>query len=177
MVCKRRESSIVHQYTKYVKNEGGGSGGNIMLNRGAVIPMLGVNYDSLVGFMREAFKGGGFGRVRLLEICIGFLSSDTEVLTNTEYWVFRYRVLTNTEYWVFEYGVLTNTEYWVFECGVLTNMEYWVFGYGVLAVNMFLLIVDQSITYDISADVDTTYSSKSGNGLEFFKFFRYCVFF
>ncbi|GJX83151.1 hypothetical protein Tco_0332632 [Tanacetum coccineum] len=49
-------------------------------------------------------------------------------------------------------------------------MEYWVFGYGALAVNVIFLIVDQSIIYGVSADVDTVYSSKSGNGLEFFKF-------
>ncbi|GJV02339.1 integrase, catalytic region, zinc finger, CCHC-type containing protein [Tanacetum coccineum] len=39
----------------------------------------------------------------------------------------------------------------------------------VLAVNMLFLIADQSTIYDISTDVDTVYSSKSGNGLEFFK--------
>ncbi|GJT27655.1 berberine bridge enzyme-like protein 22 [Tanacetum coccineum] len=87
----------------------------------------------------------------------------------TAYWIFGYEVLTNTDYWFSGYGVLTNTEYWVFEYGVLTNMEYWVFRYGVLAVNVLFLIVDQSIIYGVSADVDTTYSSKSGNGLEFFK--------
>ncbi|GJV48604.1 putative mitochondrial protein, partial [Tanacetum coccineum] len=75
----------------------------------------------------------------------------------------RYGVLTNTEYWFFGYGVLTNTDYWFFGYEVLTNMEYWVFGYGVLAVNMLFLIVDQSIIYGVSADVDTAYSSKSGN--------------
>ncbi|GKG24503.1 hypothetical protein Tco_0395131, partial [Tanacetum coccineum] len=42
---------------------------------------------------------------------------------------------------------------------VLTNTEYCGFRYGVLAENMFLLIVDQSIIYGVSADVDTAYSS------------------
>ncbi|GJS27952.1 reverse transcriptase domain-containing protein [Tanacetum coccineum] len=50
-------------------------------------------------------------------------------------------------------------------------------GYGVLAVNVFLQNVDQSILYGVSADVDTTYSSKSGNGLEFVKVLGYGVFF
>nr|GEY53041.1 hypothetical protein [Tanacetum cinerariifolium] len=57
------------------------------------------------------------------------------------------------------------------------DTEYWVFRYEVLAENVFLLIVDQSIIYGVSADVDTTYSSKSDNGLEFFKVFRYGIFF
>nr|GEV66094.1 hypothetical protein JCGZ_22892 [Tanacetum cinerariifolium] len=35
--------------------------------------------------------------------------------------------------------------------------------------------VDQSVIYDVSADVDTAYSSKSGNGLEFFKVIRYAT--
>ncbi|GJQ89518.1 putative RNA-binding protein Luc7-like protein 2 [Tanacetum coccineum] len=37
--------------------------------------------------------------------------------------------------------------------------------------------VDQSILYGVSADVDTTYSSKSGNGLEFVKVLGCGVFF
>ncbi|GJZ97326.1 hypothetical protein Tco_0669779 [Tanacetum coccineum] len=40
---------------------------------------------------------------------------------------------------------------------------------------MLLMIFDQSIIYGVSADVDTAYSSKSGNGLEFFKVSRYGV--
>ncbi|GJV77536.1 hypothetical protein Tco_1509120 [Tanacetum coccineum] len=46
---------------------------------------------------------------------------------------------------------------------------YWLFGYGELAENVLLKVFDQSIIYGVSADVDTAYSSKSGNGLEFFK--------
>ncbi|GJX69844.1 hypothetical protein Tco_0305571 [Tanacetum coccineum] len=38
-------------------------------------------------------------------------------------------------------------------------------GYGVLAESVFFLIFDQSIIYDVYTDVDTAYSSKSGNGL------------
>ncbi|GKF90879.1 hypothetical protein Tco_0274580, partial [Tanacetum coccineum] len=49
----------------------------------------------------------------------------------------------------------------------------WV--YGELAENVLLMIFDQSIIYGVSADVDTAYSSKSGNGLEFFKVIRYGV--
>ncbi|GKF95021.1 hypothetical protein Tco_0284721, partial [Tanacetum coccineum] len=51
-----------------------------------------------------------------------------------------------------------------------------VLGYGVLAESVIFLIFDQSIIYGVYTDVDTTYSSKSGNGLEFFKVFRYGVF-
>ncbi|GKE21746.1 hypothetical protein Tco_1433258, partial [Tanacetum coccineum] len=36
-------------------------------------------------------------------------------------------------------------------------------GYGVLAESMLFLIFDQSIIYDVYTDVDTEYSSKSGN--------------
>ncbi|GJX76570.1 hypothetical protein Tco_0323381 [Tanacetum coccineum] len=38
-------------------------------------------------------------------------------------------------------------------------------GYGVLAESVLFLIFDQSIIYDVYTDVDTAYSSKSGNGL------------
>ncbi|GJR05970.1 hypothetical protein Tco_0528954 [Tanacetum coccineum] len=46
---------------------------------------------------------------------------------------------------------------------------YWLFGYGELAENMLLIVFDQGIIYGVSADVDTACSSKSCNGLEFFK--------
>ncbi|GJX56606.1 hypothetical protein Tco_0286503 [Tanacetum coccineum] len=61
--------------------------------------------------------------------------------------------------------------------GVLYIMgtAYWLFGYGELAENVLLMVFDQSIIYGVSTDVDTTYSSKSGNGLEFFKVIRYGV--
>ncbi|GJR71174.1 hypothetical protein Tco_0083539 [Tanacetum coccineum] len=52
----------------------------------------------------------------------------------------------------------------------LLDMAYWM--EIVLVQN-----VDQSILYDVSADVDTVYSSKSGNGLEFVKVLGYGVFF
>ncbi|GJY18936.1 hypothetical protein Tco_0390427, partial [Tanacetum coccineum] len=52
---------------------------------------------------------------------------------------------------------------------------YWLFGYGELAENVLLMVFDQSIIYGVSADMDTVYSSKSGNGLEFFKVIRYGV--
>ncbi|GKD29901.1 hypothetical protein Tco_1240679 [Tanacetum coccineum] len=48
--------------------------------------------------------------------------------------------------------------------------------YGVLAESVLFLIFDQIIIYGVYTDVDTTYSSKSGNGLEFFKVFRYGIF-
>nr|GEV18641.1 hypothetical protein [Tanacetum cinerariifolium] len=41
--------------------------------------------------------------------------------------------------------------------------------YEVLAKSVIFLIFDQSIRYYVYTDVDTVYSSKSGNGLEFFK--------
>ncbi|GKE99552.1 hypothetical protein Tco_0022903, partial [Tanacetum coccineum] len=61
--------------------------------------------------------------------------------------------------------------------GVLGSlgMAYWLFGYGELAEIVLLMVFDQSIIYGVSADVDTAYSSKSGNGLEFFKVIRYDV--
>ncbi|GKC51118.1 hypothetical protein Tco_1073863, partial [Tanacetum coccineum] len=66
--------------------------------------------------------------------------------------------------------------YWVrgielLRYGVLGSLGtvYWHFGYGELAENVLLMVFDQNIIYGVSADVDTTYSSKSGNGLEFFK--------
>ncbi|GJZ32176.1 hypothetical protein Tco_0577612 [Tanacetum coccineum] len=60
------------------------------------------------------------------------------------------------------YGVLSSsgTVYWgpwVRRIGLL--------GYGVLAESVLFLIFDQSIIYDVYTDVDTAYSSKSGNGL------------
>ncbi|GJT07873.1 ty3-gypsy retrotransposon protein [Tanacetum coccineum] len=72
------------------------------------------------------------------------------------YWVPRIEIL--------RYGVL----------GSLGTM-YWLFGYGELAENVLLMVFDQSIIYGVSADVDTAYSSKSGNGLEFFKVITYGV--
>nr|GEU29972.1 hypothetical protein [Tanacetum cinerariifolium] len=48
-------------------------------------------------------------------------------------------------------------------------------GYEVLAKSVLFLIIDQSIIYDVYTDVDTAYSSKLGNCLEFFKVFRYGV--
>ncbi|GKD36840.1 hypothetical protein Tco_1257047 [Tanacetum coccineum] len=70
------------------------------------------------------------------------------------------------------YGVLSfsSTVFytsWVRRIGLL--------GYGVLAENVLFLIFDQGIIYDVYTDVDTTYSSKSSNGLEFLKVFRYGV--
>ncbi|GJS14637.1 RNA-directed DNA polymerase, eukaryota, reverse transcriptase zinc-binding domain protein [Tanacetum coccineum] len=64
-----------------------------------------------------------------------------------------------------------DTPYPIFGYGVLTNTPYPFLGYGVLAENVFFLIFDQSIIYGVSM----AYSSKSGNGLEFFKVFRYGV--
>ncbi|GKE16825.1 hypothetical protein Tco_1424402, partial [Tanacetum coccineum] len=70
------------------------------------------------------------------------------------------------------YGVLSSfsmmfCKSWVRRIGFL--------GYGVLAESVLFLIFDQSIIYDVYTDVDTAYSSKSSNGLEFFKVFRYGV--
>ncbi|GKD74516.1 hypothetical protein Tco_1332798, partial [Tanacetum coccineum] len=72
--------------------------------------------------------------------------------------------------------------YWVrrielLRYGVLRSLGtvYWHFGYGELAENVLLMVFDQSIIYGVSADVDMAYSSKSCNGLEFFKVIRYGV--
>ncbi|GKA26174.1 hypothetical protein Tco_0712283, partial [Tanacetum coccineum] len=76
-----------------------------------------------------------------------------------------------------QYGVLGSlgTAYWLFGYGVLSysGTVYcisWVrrielLGYRVLAENVLFLIFDQSIIYNVYTDVDTSYSSKSGNGL------------
>ncbi|GJS14641.1 hypothetical protein Tco_0409113 [Tanacetum coccineum] len=61
--------------------------------------------------------------------------------------------------------------YPIFGHGVLTNTPYPFLGYEVLAENVFFLIFDQSIIYGVSM----AYSSKSDNGLEFVKVFRYGV--
>ncbi|GKF21887.1 hypothetical protein Tco_0070525, partial [Tanacetum coccineum] len=72
--------------------------------------------------------------------------------------------------------------YWVrriefLRYGVLESLgtAYWLFGYRELAKNVLLMVFDQSIIYGASVDVGTAYFSKSGNGLEFFKFIRYGV--
>ncbi|GJS24200.1 hypothetical protein Tco_0452832 [Tanacetum coccineum] len=51
--------------------------------------------------------------------------------------------------------------------GVLGSLgtTYWLFGYGELAENVLLMVFDQSIIYGVYTNVDTTYSSKSGNDL------------
>nr|GEX01355.1 hypothetical protein [Tanacetum cinerariifolium] len=66
--------------------------------------------------------------------------------------------------------------YWVWHIellryGVLVSLgtAYWLFGYEELAENVLLMVFDRSIIYGVSVDVDTAYSSKSCNGLEFFK--------
>ncbi|GJX35729.1 hypothetical protein Tco_0247286 [Tanacetum coccineum] len=76
----------------------------------------------------------------------------------------RYSVLGSLgmAYWLFGYGVLSysGTVYcisWVRHIDLL--------GYGVLAESVLFLIFDQSIIYDVYTDVDTAYSSKSGNSL------------
>ncbi|GJS83718.1 hypothetical protein Tco_0750259 [Tanacetum coccineum] len=43
-------------------------------------------------------------------------------------------------------------------------MAYWLFGYGELTENVLPMVFDHSVIYGVSADVDTAYSSKSGNG-------------
>ncbi|GJY24944.1 hypothetical protein Tco_0399670 [Tanacetum coccineum] len=77
-----------------------------------------------------------------------------------------------TTYWLISYGVL---DHWVGRIGSLGTVfcTSWVrcielLGYGILAESVLFLIFDQSIIYDVYTDVDTAYSSKSGNGLEFF---------
>ncbi|GJU19949.1 ty3-gypsy retrotransposon protein [Tanacetum coccineum] len=83
------------------------------------------------------------------------------------------------------YGIsnLLDTEYrtyWVRRIELLwydvlgsLGTAYSLFRYGELAENVLLMVFDQSIICGVSTDVDTAYSSKSGNGLEFFKVIRY----
>ncbi|GJT71666.1 retrovirus-related pol polyprotein from transposon TNT 1-94 [Tanacetum coccineum] len=70
------------------------------------------------------------------------------------------------------YGVsdLLDTAYGILGCSGTVFCTSWVrrielLGYGVLAESVLFLIFDQSIIYDVLADVDTAYSSMSGNGL------------
>nr|GEX62504.1 hypothetical protein [Tanacetum cinerariifolium] len=86
-------------------------------------------------------------------------------------------------YWVWRIESFTMV-YWDTLIRRIVHIGYGVSGFmgGVLALwvrriaeNVLLMVFDQSIIYGISVDVDTTYSSKSGNGLEFFKVFRYGV--
>nr|GEV40436.1 hypothetical protein [Tanacetum cinerariifolium] len=87
--------------------------------------------------------------------------------------------LLDTAYQTYGDGVLSSSvrRIGLLRYGVLYIMgtAYWVLGYGVLAESVLFLIFDQSIIYDVYTDVDMAYSSKSGNGLEFFKVFRYGV--
>ncbi|GKE54875.1 hypothetical protein Tco_1490031 [Tanacetum coccineum] len=80
----------------------------------------------------------------------------------------RYDVLEGSDmaYWVtwrglHDYNILeyssSSSLYGVLD---LLDTAYWM--EVVLVLN-----VDQNIIYEVSADVDTAYSSKSGNGLEF----------
>ncbi|GJT55265.1 hypothetical protein Tco_0990319 [Tanacetum coccineum] len=62
-------------------------------------------------------------------------------------------------YWVRHIELL-----WYSVLGSL-GTAYWLFGYGELAENVLFMVFDQSIIYDVYTDVDTAYSSKSGNGL------------
>ncbi|GJU68953.1 hypothetical protein Tco_1255212 [Tanacetum coccineum] len=55
----------------------------------------------------------------------------------------------------------------------IMGMAYSLFGHGELDENVLLMVFNQSIIYRVSTDVDTAYSSKSGNGREFFKVIRY----
>ncbi|GJY37391.1 hypothetical protein Tco_0422769 [Tanacetum coccineum] len=75
------------------------------------------------------------------------------------------------------YGVLSysGTVYWgpwvrrisslgmVFCTSWVRRIE--LLGYGVLAKSVLFLIFDESIIYNVYTDMDTAYSSKSGNGL------------
>ncbi|GJS18021.1 hypothetical protein Tco_0412493 [Tanacetum coccineum] len=131
--------------------------------------------------VRYAVSNWWICRIRKWIRRIGLL--DTAYQT---YWVQRtrpigYGVLRSfgTAYWALGYGV---SAHWVrcfvhlgYSVSGYSNTAYRLFGYGELAENVFLMVFDQSIIYGVSVDVNTAYSSKSGNGLEFFKVFRYGV--
>ncbi|GJU31063.1 hypothetical protein Tco_1174652 [Tanacetum coccineum] len=114
-------------------------------------------------------------RIKYSKILAQEIGYDVSDLLDTAYRTYsvrridllRYGVLVSlgTAYWLFGYGVLSysGTMYcisWVRRIELLR--------YGVLAESVFFLIFNQSIIYDVNTDVDTAYSSKSGNGLEFF---------
>ncbi|GKC39217.1 hypothetical protein Tco_1051601 [Tanacetum coccineum] len=123
----------------------------------------GVSYEVLVdphrfeGYLKMEVKEIGYGVSDLLDTAYRTYSVRRIELL-------RYGVLGSlgTTYWLFGYGVLSysGTVYcisWVRRIELL--------GYGVLAESVLFLIFDQSIIYDVYTDVDTAYSSKSGNGL------------
>ncbi|GJW00774.1 hypothetical protein Tco_1556025 [Tanacetum coccineum] len=114
----------------------------------------------------------------------GYGISDLLDMVYRTYWVQRtkpigYGVLRSSgmAYWALGYGVsaLLVQCFIHLRYGVsgYSDTAYGLIGYGELAENVFLMVFDQSIIYGVSVDVDTTYSSKSGNGLKFLKVFRY----
>ncbi|GJZ18526.1 hypothetical protein Tco_0554649, partial [Tanacetum coccineum] len=81
-----------------------------------------------------------------------------------------------------QYGALIrlDTAYWDFPSWMSSEVRariYHIFlgEYDVSRVKYACTKVDQSFTYGVSADVDTSYSSKSGNGLEFVQVLGYGV--
>ncbi|GKF33334.1 hypothetical protein Tco_0106534, partial [Tanacetum coccineum] len=115
--------------------------------------------------MDTAYRTSWIRRIRP----IGYSVPD---LLGTAYWATPVRRIGSLgmAYWLFGYGVLhiLDTAY---RASSVRRIE--LLGYGVLAKNVLFLIFDQSIIYDVYTDVDMAYSSKSCNGLEFFKVFRY----
>ncbi|GKB48408.1 hypothetical protein Tco_0899161, partial [Tanacetum coccineum] len=78
-------------------------------------------------------------------------------LLGTAYWALPVRCIGVLGYGVLGYSGTVFCTSWVRRIELL--------GYGVLAESVLFLIFDQSIIYDVYTDVDTAYSSKSGNGL------------
>ncbi|GJZ39802.1 hypothetical protein Tco_0586365 [Tanacetum coccineum] len=78
-------------------------------------------------------------------------------LLGTAYWATPVRCIGVLGYGVLGYSGTVFCTSWVRRIELL--------GYGVLAESVLFLIFDQSIIYDVYTDVDTAYSSKSGNDL------------
>ncbi|GJW07935.1 hypothetical protein Tco_1570358 [Tanacetum coccineum] len=105
---------------------------------------------------------------------IGPIGYSVPDLLGMAYWATMVRRIGSlgTAYWLFGYSVLYILDM-AYRASWVRRIE--LLGYGVLAESVLFLIFDQSIIYDVYTDVDTAYSSKSCNGLEFFKVFRYGV--
>ncbi|GJY20232.1 RNA-directed DNA polymerase, eukaryota, reverse transcriptase zinc-binding domain protein, partial [Tanacetum coccineum] len=119
---------------------------------------IGTQYG-VSGLLGVGFKNKIFQNFLEL-VCIrrigplGYDVSDLLNMAYRTYWVRRIELL--------RYGVLGSlgTAYWATPVRCFVHL-----GYGVLAGSVLFLIFDQSIIYDVYTNVDTAYSSKSGNGL------------
>ncbi|GJX13462.1 hypothetical protein Tco_0205220 [Tanacetum coccineum] len=103
-------------------------------------------------------------RIKYSRIFLSWYGYDVSDILDTVYQTYWVRCIG-----LLRYGVLAH---WVRHIGSLGTVfcTSWVrcsvhLGYRVLAESVLFLIFDQCIIYDVYTDVDTVYSSKSGNGL------------